>query len=58
MKIIAAILNINLIYLPKNSDELNSIEDVWCLIKDRISNKFIKNKKHLESFTRTSFTKK
>lgn len=40
---IAKILNINLIFLPPYSPDLNPIEDVWREIKNKISNKNFKN---------------
>jgi transposase len=58
IKNVAEILNINLIYLPKNSPELNPIEDVWRMIKKETSNKFIKSKKQLEEMYTSFFHKK
>lgn len=45
---IAEILNINLIFLPVYSPDLNPIEDVWREIKDKISNKNFKNAAELK----------
>jgi transposase len=58
IKNVAKILNINLIYLPKNSAELNPIEDVWRMIKKETSNKFINSKKQLEEMYTSFFHKK
>lgn len=57
-KKVVEILNINLIYLPKNSPELNPIEDVWRMIKKETSNKFINSKKQLEEMYTSFFHKK
>ena len=57
-KCVTEILNINLIYLPKNSPELNPIEDVWRMIKKETSNKFINSKKQLEEMYTSFFHKK
>jgi transposase len=58
IKNIVKILNINLIYLPKSSPELNPIEDVWRAIKKIVSKTFIKSAKHLESLYTTLFLEK
>ena len=44
---IAKILNINLIFLPAYSPDLNPIEDVWRIIKKYVSNKFIESGKDI-----------
>ena len=44
---VAEILNINLIFLPAYSPDLNPIEDVWRIIKKYVSNKFIKSGKDI-----------
>ena len=44
---VAEILNINLIFLPTYSSDLNPIEDVWRIIKKYVSNKFIKSGKNI-----------
>jgi transposase len=44
---VAEILNINLIFLPAYSPDLNPIEDIWRIIKKYISNKFIKSGKNI-----------
>jgi transposase len=44
---ISEILNINLIFLPTYSPDLNPIEDVWRIIKKYVSNKFIKSGKDI-----------
>jgi transposase len=50
IKQVTEILNINLIFLPAYSPDLNPIEDVWPIIKKYVSNKFIKKwKKHSKS---------
>jgi len=50
---IAEILNINLIFLPPYSPDLNPIEDVWREIKNKISNNHFKNVCELkESFVK------
>jgi putative transposase len=46
---ISKILNINLIFLPKASPDLNPIEDIWIQTKDEIFNDFIEDAKDLES---------
>jgi len=46
---ISEILNINLIFLPKASPDLNPIEDVWIQTKDEIFNDFIEDAKDLET---------
>jgi len=46
-KAVAEMLNINLIFLPTYSPDLNPIEDVWRIIKKFVSNKFIKNGKDI-----------
>ncbi|MCC7553040.1 MAG: transposase [Methanobacteriaceae archaeon] len=58
IKDIAEILNINLIYLPSNSPELNPIEDLWRIIKRTVTNTFIKSKKSLENLYTTLFYEK
>ena len=45
---ISEILNINLIFLPKESPDLNPIEDVWIQTKEKIFNDFIVDSKDLE----------
>ncbi|MDR0911013.1 MAG: transposase [Methanobrevibacter sp.] len=52
---IAKTLNINLIFLPPYSPDLNPIEDVWRVIKKHISNKFIKTGKEIVNFYITQF---
>lgn len=49
LKNVAEILNINLIYLPKYSPDLNPIEDVWRIIKRHIYNSFIVNEEHIKN---------
>ena len=44
---IGKILNLNLIFLPTYSPDLNPIEDVWRIIKKFVSNKFIKTGKDI-----------
>jgi len=46
-KQVSKILNINLIFLPSYSPDLNPIEDIWRIIKKYISNKFIKSGKDI-----------
>jgi transposase len=58
IKSITQILNINLIYLPKRTPDLNPIEDVWRLIKDDVSREYIQNKKHLAELYTTLFYEK
>lgn len=45
---LAEILNINLIFLPPYSPDLNPIEDVWRKIKNSISNKYFKTADKLQ----------
>jgi len=47
IKDISKILNINLIYLPTKSPDLNPIEDVWRVAKKEVYNENIQNKNHL-----------
>ena len=47
IEIVAEMLNINLIFLPTYSPDLNPIEDIWRIIKKFVSNKFIKNGKDI-----------
>jgi transposase len=49
IKTTAKILNMNLIYLPSKSPELNPIEDVWRKIKKELSNEFIKDEEYLKN---------
>ena len=42
---VVKIVNINLIFLPTYSPDLNPIEDIWRIIKKHVSNKFIKSEK-------------
>jgi transposase len=58
IKSITQILNINLIYLPKRTSELNPIEDVWRMIKEDVSREFIKSKEHLSELYTTLFYEK
>ncbi len=48
VKKVAEILNINLIFLPEYSPDLNPIEDIWRVIKDYISRKYLKDVEHLK----------
>jgi transposase len=59
IKIVAEILNINLIPLPTTySSDLNPIEDVWRVIKKHVSNKFISTgKKIVNLYIGKIFTK-
>jgi len=52
---ISEILNINLIFLPPYSPELNPIEDVWRVIKRYVSNKFIKSGKDIVDYYISKF---
>lgn len=54
---VAEILNINLIYLPEYSPDLNPIEDVWRVIKDYISRKYLKDVEHLKKLFKEEFYK-
>ena len=58
IKKIAKILNIDLIFLPKRSPQLNPIEQLWRLIKAEIRMLYIHNQPHLEqTITKTFFEK-
>ncbi|MBU4548095.1 MAG: transposase [Euryarchaeota archaeon] len=57
VKKVAEILNINLIYLPEYSPDLNPIEDVWRVIKDYISRKYLKDVEHLKKLFKEEFYK-
>ena len=52
---ICEILNINLIYLPSKSPDLNPIEDVWGACKRTIKNSYIIDKEHLRILFESSF---
>jgi len=52
---ISEILNINLIYLPTKSPDLNPIEDVWEACKRIIKNSYIIDKEHLRIIFENSF---
>ena len=55
---VAEILNINLIFLPTYSPDLNPIEDVWRIIKKYVSNKFIKSGKDIVNLYKSKFYEK
>lgn len=57
VKKVAEILNINLIYIPEYSPDLNPIEDVWRVIKDYISRKYLKDVEHLKNLFKEEFYK-
>ncbi|BDZ71671.1 transposase [Methanobacterium petrolearium] len=46
---VAEILNINLIFLPPYSPDLNPIEDVWRKIKGTASINYFKDSKELKN---------
>lgn len=50
VKNISEILNINLIYLPPYSPNLNPIEQVWRTCKNRINKKYYESKEKLEQY--------
>jgi transposase len=52
---VAEILNINLIYLPSYSPDLNPIEDVWGLIKEILYNLYLTSKNHIKEIFNENF---
>jgi transposase len=54
-KDVAEILNINLIYLPPYSPDLNPIEDVWRLIKRILYNSYLTSKNHIKEIFNENF---
>jgi len=55
IKTISEILNINLIFLPIKSSDLNLIEDVWRVSKKKVYNTNIKDEKHLQKVFEKKF---
>ena len=55
IKNISEILNINLIFLPTKSPDLNPIEDVWRVGKKEVYNENIQDEKHLKIIFEKTF---
>jgi len=57
IKEICEILNINLIYLPTKSPDLNCIEDIWDPCKGKVKNSYVIDKEHMKMIFEEEFFK-